>query len=269
MSETGSDGYALELDPAEIERYRMMAQLARESEADLWQAAGLAPGATVADVGCGPGALLPALVDSVGEQGRVHAVDGNAAAVGQAQALVAANGWDNVTVGVATADATGLEPGAYDVVMMRHVLAHNGPREQAIVDHLATLAKPGACVYLVDVYESGFGLRPDDPEVRELNDAYLRFHLARGNDIRTGLRLDVLLEAAGLEVVTYRGWYNIAKPQGAVRPPSWAARDSMVEAGVASREDIQRWGAALDRLATQSPTIFAPLFGAVGRRRAV
>jgi SAM-dependent methyltransferase len=266
MTDTGTDGYALQLSAAELERYRMMAELAREAEADLWQTAGITTGAAVADVGCGPGALFPALVAAVGTTGRVAGVDGNAGAVAQAQAMAAAGGWDNVDVRVGQADATGLEPGDYDAVMIRHVLAHNGPTEQQIVDHLATLAKPGGRVYLVDIFGKGFGMRPDDREVAELNDAYARFHEMKGNDLLTGLRLDLLLERAGLELIDYRGWYNIARPQGAIRPPSWAARDAMVAAGIATPDDVERWDVALQRVAAQSPAIFAPVFGAVGRR---
>ncbi len=36
--------------------------------------------------------------------------------------------------------------------MLRHVLAHNGGAEDAIVAHLATLLRPGGCLYLVDAY---------------------------------------------------------------------------------------------------------------------
>jgi SAM-dependent methyltransferase len=266
MTDSTRDDYALQLTEAELERYAMMAEHARASEADLWRAAGFAAGASVADVGCGPGALFPAVVDAVGEHGHVTGVDGNADTVRQAQALVSANGWPNVRVQVGQADATGLAPGTFDTVMMRHVLAHNAPTEQAIVSHLATLAKPGGSVYLVDILGSAFGFRPDDPDLEDLNDAYRRFHAAKGNDLRIGLRLDILLSAAGLEVVDYRGWYNIAKPQGQVRPPSWAARDAMVAAGIATPADVERWDLALDRIVPQSPTIFAPLFGAVGRR---
>jgi SAM-dependent methyltransferase len=260
------DGYALQLTEAELDRYRMMAELAREAEADLWPIAGITSGAAVADVGCGPGALFPALVASVGVAGRVAGVDGDSGAATQAQAMVTTSGWGNVTVQVGRADATGLEAASFDAVMMRHVLAHNGPTEQAIVDHLATLVKPGGCVYLVDIFGSAFAMRPDDPDVADLNDAYVRFHQTKGNDLRIGLRLDLLLERAGLEVIAYRGWYNIARPQGAVRPPSWAARDAMVAAGIATPDDVTRWDVALQRLTAQSPAIFAPLFGAVGRR---
>jgi SAM-dependent methyltransferase len=260
--------YALRLSDAELARYQMMATVARQKERDLWQAAGLVSGASVADVGCGPGAMFPALVDAVGAAGRVFGVDGDSSAVAAAQALVAQEGWSNVDVRQARADATGLTPGSVDAVMMRHVLAHNGPTEAAIVSHLATLVRPGGCVYLVDVEASAIRIRPSDPEVEELNDTYRRFHAARGNDLVTGLRLGELLAGAGLEVLDHQGWYNIISAEGGMRPPAWAARDAMVAGGFASEEDVQRWDAALERLTTQRPTLFAPVFGAVGRRPA-
>jgi 2-polyprenyl-3-methyl-5-hydroxy-6-metoxy-1,4-benzoquinol methylase len=135
--------YPLELDQAEVERYRTMAEAARQAEADLWEPAGIVAGARVADVGCGPGAMLPALAAAVGPDGRVVAVDADPEAVAAATALVAAAGLANVTVRQGRAEATGLEAGSLEVVMVRHVLAHNGGREDAIVAHLATLVRPG------------------------------------------------------------------------------------------------------------------------------
>ena len=266
MTTEPTEGYALRLSDAELTRYRMMAEVARAAEADLWELAGLRSGAAIADVGCGPGAMLPALVDAVGEQGSIVAIDGTEHAVEQARALVDANGWTNVAVRIGRAEATGVPPGSLDTVMMRHVLAHNGPIEQEIVRHLATLVKPGGCVYLVDSYSAAFGIEPDDPDLADLNAAYSRFHAARGNDLRIGLRLGPLLEAAGLEVAAYRGWFNIVHPRGEMRPPAWAAREAMVEAGIATAADLRRWQAAFERLLERSPTIFAPMFGAVGRR---
>jgi SAM-dependent methyltransferase len=264
--EPAAPEYALQLSPAELGRYRMMAEAARAAEADLWQLAGIVPGATVADVGCGPGAMFPAVVESVGPDGRVLGVDGVGSTVAQAQALVDASGWSNVTVQVGNADNTGLPPESCDVVMMRHVLAHNGPSEQQIVNHLATLVRPGGHVYLVDIHGGAFYSKPEDADISELNDAYQRFHAAKGNDLMTGLRLDDMLTAAGMELLDYRGWFNIIRVQGAMRPPSWAARDAMVAAGVIAADDLSRYEAAFDRLIAQGPTIYAPVFGAVGRR---
>jgi len=152
MSRQGKEDrqYALELDEREVARYRMMADQARAAEADLWELAGIGPGARVADVGCGPGALLPALSAAVGPEGRVQAIDADPAAVAAAGALVAAAALANVSVAEGRAGRTALEPGSLDAVMLRHVLAHNGGAEDAIVAHLATLPRPGGCLYLVD-----------------------------------------------------------------------------------------------------------------------
>jgi SAM-dependent methyltransferase len=261
-------GYALELDPAEVERYRMMAEQARAVEADLWELAGIGPGARVADVGCGPGALLPALSAEVGPDGQVQAADGDPAAVGAARSLVDAAGLANVTVTQGRADHTGLEEDSLDVVMLRHVLAHNGGAEDAIVAHLAGLVRPGGCVYLVDVDGTAMRTLPEHADLTDLQERYAAFRAARGDDNRAGLRLADRLVRAGLELVEFRGRYMIGQPPPSIRPPSWAAREAMVTAGVATEDDVRRWDRAFQEVqsAPVRPTIFAPIVTAVGRR---
>lgn len=260
------DRYALELSEAEIGRYRLMAVHARK-ELDLWRRAGVVAGARVADVGCGPGAVLAALAEEVGPTGSAIGVDGDPAAVATARAFTGA--LPQVTVVQGGADATGLEPGSLDTVMVRHVLAHNGPHEGAIVAHLADLLRPGGCLYLVDIDGSSMRLEPEpEPDLLDLTTRYAAFHASRGNDLRTGLRLDRLLRGAGLEVEDYEGRYTIMPAPPGVRPPAWAARAAMAEAGFATEDDIARWSAALDRgdTTTQRPTLFAPVFIAYARR---
>jgi SAM-dependent methyltransferase len=260
-------GYALALDPAEVGRYRMMAEQARKAEAALWRLAGVGPGARVADVGCGPGALLPLLAAEVGPDGEVAGVDGDPAAVAAATAYVA--GIAGVSVRAAPAEATGLPAGTFDTVMVRHVLAHNGGREQAIVDHLGTLPHPGGCLYLVDAYGPGMATEPDLPVLAEIGERYHAFHAARGNDLRAGLRLAGWLRAAGLELVDFRGTYQIVTFPPGMRPPAWAARDAMLAAGVVTAADLERWDrelTALDRRPDR-PTGFLPIFTAIGRVR--
>jgi SAM-dependent methyltransferase len=174
----------------------------------------------------------------------------------------------NIRCQQGSATATGLEPASFDVVIMRHVLAHNGGREQAIVEHLATLLKPGGCVYLVDIEMTAVRTYPAAPDLDDLGKRYQAFHAARGNDVSVGLRLGELVRGAGLEVLEHRGWYEVAQPPPGFRPPSWAARDAMVAEGFATQEDLDRWIAALEwhdanpgRL-----TLFIPLFSATGRR---
>lgn len=260
--------YVLSLNESEIRRYQLMAQFAVAAESAQWAAAGVVPGAVIADVGCGPGAITVELGRLVGPEGTVWAVDQDAGALTVADSLTTRAGLTNVWTRHGLATATGLEPGSIDLVMMRHVLAHNGGAEQEIVDHLASLAKPGGAVYLLDIDASAMRYRPDLPFIREFTEAYQELHARRGNDLSVGLHLDELLEAAGLVVEEFSGRYSIVKPPPGVRPPMWSAKDRIIAEGLATAADFDRWEADIDKLARDQVqvTMFAPAFVAVGRR---
>jgi len=261
--------YALEVSEAEIRRYRMMAERARTSEAGIWRSAGIVPGATVADIGCGPAAVAVQVAAVVGPEGRVVGVEPDGSARAAARQLIADSGAGNIELREGTGTDTGLEPGSVDVALMRHVLAHNGGHEQAIVDHLASLVRPGGAVYLVDVDGTALRVLDADPELADLHERYVELHRRKGNDLQVGLKLRQLLERAGLDVELHEGRYLIAAMPPGVRPPSWAARESLLGAGLAVEDDVRRWEAAFDRMdaAPARPTTFAPFFVGVGRRR--
>lgn len=263
-----STSYTLAVSDAEVERYRLMAQTAVTDEARQLELAGVAEGAVIADVGCGPAAVSVELARMVGTSGRVLGVEREETARSAARQVIAEAGVGNVELLPGTATSTGIPADSVDVAMMRHVLAHNGGSEQTIVDHLATLVRPGGAVYLVDVDLTGIRIVNSDPDLDDLIERYAAFHAARGNDPMVGLRLGTLLTDAGLETVDFTGHYSIIEMPPGVRPPMWAARDAMVDEGAATPDDVQRWGAAFDRLDEHQvvPTAFAPVFIAIGRR---
>jgi 2-polyprenyl-3-methyl-5-hydroxy-6-metoxy-1,4-benzoquinol methylase len=257
--------YALELNDEELARYRLMAEVAACDEAADWAAAGIAPGARVADVGCGPGAILTLLADAVGPAGVAIGVDQDPHAVALASAGLEGRAHASALVG--DADATGLAPASFDVVMCRHVLAHNGGREVDIVEHLATLVRPGGSVYLVDVDMTGMQMLPADPAL-DIVEHYRTFHALRGNDLSVGMRLGLLLEDVGLQVERYRAVSNVWRLPAGVRGPQWAARQPMLDEGVSTPADLDRWAAAFERMdrAAHRPWTFIPVFVAIGRR---
>lgn len=260
--------YALEISDAEIGRYQMMARNAVAAESAQLAVAGLAAGVTVADIGCGPAAMSIEIARLVGPSGWVIGVDSDPAALAAARALIRQAGASNVSVRVGDAAETGLEPGGADVVMLRHVLAHNGGREQAIVDHLATLIRPGGSVYLADGDGTAVRILGVDPDLDDMMARYLEFHRRRGSDLTIGLRLAALLESAGLRVISFQGTYSIVTAPPGMRPPAWAARQQMLAAGVIDEEVLRRWEAAFSRLdaSPTRPTLFAPLFTAIAQR---
>ena len=262
-------GYALAVSEQEVRRYRLMAEHARAAEAEYWRRAGIGPGAVVADVGCGPAAVSVLVAETVGPTGRVIGVEPDESARAAAAQLVAESGAGNVELRPGTGTDTGLPQGSVDVALMRHVLAHNGPDEERIVDHLASLVRPGGSVYLVDIDGPAMRVLDVDPDLDDLNNKYLEFHRRRGNDLLVGLRLGKLLARAGLDVVLHEGRYMIAPIVPGFRPPAWAARGAMLAEGVAAKDDVRRWEAAFARLdaAPTRPTLFAPFFVGVGTVR--
>jgi FkbM family methyltransferase len=258
--------YSLALSDSEIRRYTMMAERARSSEAQLWEAAGIVPGAVVADVGCGPAAMSLCMASVVGPSGRVIGIEPNAAALTIAQQLVARAEVDNVEIRQGSATDSTLAPGSVDVAVMRLVLAHNQSAEQRMLNHLARLVRPGGFVYLVDVDGTAVRMLNADPEIADLHEKYVQYHNAQGNDLQVGLRLGHLIAGAGLTVVAHEGHYSILTPPPGVHPPSWAARDSMVAAEVATADDVARWEKALGRMdrSTARPTVFVSTFFAIG-----
>src|SRR5258707_779351 len=77
--------------------------------------------------------------------------------------------------------------------------------EQAVVDHAASLLRPGGCAYLVDIDRTMFRARPEQAVLTELSERYAALHATRGNDLQVGLRLGDLVTAAGLELAAYVG----------------------------------------------------------------
>jgi FkbM family methyltransferase len=226
------------------------------------------PGAVVADVGCGPAAVSVRMAQLVGPSGRVIGIEPDPAALAAAYRMVEQADIDNLELRQGTATDPSLAPESVDVVVMRHVLAHNRADEQHIVDRLAELAHPGGSVYLVDVDGTAVRLLGADPALDDLHEKYLRFHQGRGNDLLVGLRLAQLLARAGLDVIAHEGHYSILAAPPGVRPPAWAARQSMVADEIATPQDITRWEAGFERMdnAEVRPTVFAPNFIGIGRK---
>jgi SAM-dependent methyltransferase len=263
----GVAGYSLALSDHERARYRMMAANAAENEAAEWLLAGIGTDGRVADVGCGPGAVLRLLAERIGPGGSAVGVDSDPAVISIAQEEV--SDLPNAQVELGHADATGLDAGTYDVVMCRHVLAHNGGRESAIVAHLASLVADGGCVYLADVDATALRLISSEPELQDLSERYQAFQRARGNDLSVGLRLGDLLADVGLKVERFACRAPVLSVPPGMRPPSWAARTAMVAEGYATDDDTQRWSEAFARLdaAQRRPWLFPATFVAIGRRR--
>ena len=266
--------YSLALSEEEITRYRYMAETARAEEAVQWQLAGIRAGARIADIGCGPGLTTIELADIAGPSGRVVAVDREQVAADTARALLDQRGLTAVEVRVGPAWDTGLAPESFDVVNIRHVLAHNITDDRRrILEHAFALLVPGGSLYLVDADMTGSRVDPPDPDILDLQETYARHLLDSDRDAMIGPSLGSATMAAGFEVVERH--VITAMPPAAViangvRPPGWAAREAMLASGHATPADVERWDAALTRFAKGAESgvswLMIPMYTVVARK---
>ena len=71
-----------------------------------------------------------------------------------------------------------------------------------------------------------------DPDLHDATERYVAFHAARGNDPQIGLRLGELLENAGLDVVSFTGFFQIFPAPPGLRPPCRSVRSSTLRPAV-------------------------------------
>lgn len=237
--------YALTLSEGEVQRYRFMAQLAREREEHWWQLAGITEGARVLDLGCGPGLVALEMAQVVGATGHVVGVDREADAVQTARALLDEAGLPHVDVRRADAWDTGLDAAAFDVVCLRHVLAHNTAAEvDRILAHVRELLRPGGCCYVAESDLTANRIDPPNADLIDLTERYVAYLRSVGRNPAAGPAMGSTLLRAGFELVGRHAEYVMPPPGRGVRPPSWAAREAMVDAGIADADDVARWDQA-------------------------
>lgn len=267
MSSDERSKYALALSDGEIHRYRFMAQRAREREAEWWALAGITDGARVLDLGCGPGLVTIELGHVVGSEGSVVGVDREADAVATARALLDEAGFPSIEVRQGEAWDTALEPGSFDVVCLRHVLAHNTADEVTrVLGHVRDLLRPGGSCYVAESDLTANRFDPPVADLVDLTDRYISYLRSVGRNPAAGPTMGSTLIDAGFELVGRHAEYAMPPRGTGVRPPSWAAREAMVDSGLATADDVERWDRALTDHLDDLVNVFIAGHLIIGRR---
>ena len=196
-SPTGSStSYVLGNDDPALARLDALSRVYAAATAAWLDAAGLAPGASVVDLGCGTGAVTLAAAERVGPTGRVVGVDTAPQPLEVARRRAAAAGHRGVVL--EQADVTTWEPpGPVDAVLGRLVLMHL-PDPVALLARLARAVRPGGVVAFQEVVLSTRAAHPPLPLLTAFN-GWLLTALGRlGVPADLGLRLGAVFRAAGL-----------------------------------------------------------------------
>ncbi len=196
MNGDRAPGYVLGDDDPELARLDALSRLYAPATAAWLDTAGLAPGATVVDLGCGLGAVTLAAAERVGPTGRVIGVDAAARPLEVARRRAAAGG--HRTVVVEQADVTTWEPpGPVDAVLGRLLLLHLAD-PVALVARMAARVRPGGVVAFSDVVLTTRAAHPPLPLLTAVNGWLLTAFGRLGVPVDAGLRLTAVYRSAGL-----------------------------------------------------------------------
>jgi ubiquinone/menaquinone biosynthesis C-methylase UbiE len=161
---------------------------------------GLMPGASVIDIGCGPGISTPDLARIVGPFGTVCGIDHDPDMVREADAaarLAGVSAWTTHRQG----DAAELPfaPARFDAVFSDRVLQHLSPEKAAAcVAEAARVTRPGGAVVIVDSDWGSFSVDSIEPDVERCLQS---LHRARFHNPFSGRTLGRLMTQAGLSFV--------------------------------------------------------------------
>ncbi len=140
MSERGKDFFN-----GLAERWDDMRAADNKKIAGLVRLAGIKPGETVIDIGCGTGVLLPHLLAAVGETGRVTAIDFADNMIAKARAKIGHR--DNVAC--LAGDIWSFEPKAfYDAAFCFNFFPHAGDKPR-FVARMRSLLNPGGALIIM------------------------------------------------------------------------------------------------------------------------
>jgi len=242
----------VEIEPERMSRYEAMFQW-RDGHEALIAPAGVGPGQTIVDYGCGPGGLAIELARRVGANGRIHAVDINPEFLQKTQALAAKNDLaDRVDTHIVKDDEIPLPDHSADRVLCKNVLEYV-PDPDRTISEFHRVLKPGGIAHVSD---SDWGAVIFEPSAER----FARIMAAAAVAFRTpliGRRLYGMFRRAGFQDVQVR---MLASPDtsGALQPVLTNMASYARLSGQLEESEITAFLADIDR-ALEDRSYFAVL----------
>ncbi|MFI0449503.1 methyltransferase domain-containing protein [Actinomadura sp. 6N118] len=220
----------------------------------------LRAGASVLDIGCGPGTITADMAERVAH-GRVTAIDASDEVLEQAAREAAGRGVDTVSFFVEDVHALSFADDTFDIVHAHQVLQHVADPVQALRE-MRRVCKPGGVVAARDADFGGFVWHPSPPGMDEWMPIYYKTARRNGGEPDAGRRLMSWAREAGFADITATAsiWCYSTPEEREWWSESWGGRllhssvaDHAIAGGHATRDDLHRiytgwkaWAAAED-----------------------
>ena len=119
-----------------------------QPRSDVLKEAGIEPGFSVLDFGCGPGGYIMPLVDLVGPSGKIYALDIHPLAIQEVKKIAVRKGIENIET-IESDCSTGLPDNGVDTVLVYDVF-HGLARPDEVLHELHRTLKPGGTLSFSD-----------------------------------------------------------------------------------------------------------------------
>ena len=244
--------YVLGTHDEEIERLGLQHRVWRPRMLEGFRAAGIGEGATVIDIGAGPGFATVDLAELVGPGGRVIALERSRRFLDWLEARARRLGLGQVEAREADVAESGFGDGVADASWCRWLLSIVSDGRRTI-GHVALAVKPGGTALFHEYGDYGsWRTLPPEPDLERFRDLVMRSWRDSGGEPDIAVQLPGWLEAEGLEIVSIRTMIETVRRDDFVWqwPAAFMATGALrlAELGYASAEEAERMAAALDRL---------------------
>ncbi len=275
MAKEPTDEYQFGYSREELERLGYQHRVWVEANQRLLERTGLAEGATVVDLGCGPGYTTLDLAKIVGPQGRVIAVDRDAErSLPRLRERAEAAGFSNIETREANLENFDLPPESVDGVYGRWILMYlPEPAARQLVDRAAAWLKPGAVCALSEFCNyRHIQIQPPSAHLPAIAEAMmLAVEGGRGCNPEIGNILPGLLDAAGLEVEIHVTTMVVRATTPEWSWPNILFRDhlpTLVEDGFLTSEALEEFFVEWEERSRDRKALFfgSPMMEVVGRK---
>lgn len=189
--------YCMQIGDADARRLQLLGQFYDPMSAAFLEAAGVRPGDSVADVGCGHGGVTARIASRVGDAGQVYAIDSSAEQLQIAHITLANR--SNVTFIQASIDDDPLGGRHVDWVYSRFLLMHLKNLDRALNAMAGMIADDGAL--LVEVADVGsLTFSPTDADSDVWRDWWYALGRTRGVSFDVADRIADALHRAGFSI---------------------------------------------------------------------
>ncbi len=262
--------YVLGTEAEEVARLGLQHRVWRARMLEGWARARIGPGATVIDVGAGPGWASADLAEIVGPTGKVLALERSPDFLAALEARTARLGLFNVEARAHDVSEAPFGEGIADAAWCRWVLSFVAAPERT-VGHIARALKPGGVAIFHEYADYGaWRTMPPDADVERFRSLVVQSWRDAGGEPDAALFLPRWLEAAGLALVSVRPLVEIVGPEDFAW--RWPAAFMAVNAGrlaalgYCDDAEAERLAGALERL-PQGTRMITPLVAEVIARK--